>query len=117
MILLPYILGKYGLLRQQRYFFGLLLGLAAWFCSGKRETKDLRWQDVALIGCAQVLALIPGTSRSGITLTAGLFAGFSRRAATRYAFMLAIPVIGMASVLELYKLFFAVGAPSFKFKS
>jgi undecaprenyl-diphosphatase len=53
---------------------------------------------------SQVFALIPGTSRSGITITAGLFLGLSREEAVKFSFLLAIPVIIAASVFELYQL-------------
>lgn len=76
--------------------FGLLLGLADWKGSRKREVKELSWKDVFFIGCAQALALIPGTSRSGITMTAALMIGFTREAAARYSFLLSIPLIFLA---------------------
>src|SRR5512145_716295 len=56
------------------------------------------------VGCAQTLALIPGTSRSGITITAGLFAGLDRATAARYSFMLGIPVTGAAGAYKLLQL-------------
>jgi undecaprenyl-diphosphatase len=80
--------------------FGLLLGWADWKKKGSRSIRQLGWRDVVLIGCAQALALIPGTSRSGITITAGLMAGFSREAAARFSFLLSIPVIALAGMLE-----------------
>ncbi|MFU8769018.1 MAG: undecaprenyl-diphosphate phosphatase [Desulfotignum sp.] len=80
--------------------FGLLLGWADWKKKGDRSIRQLGWRDVVLIGCAQALALIPGTSRSGITITAGLMAGFSREAAARFSFLLSIPVITLAGMLE-----------------
>jgi undecaprenyl-diphosphatase len=80
--------------------FGLLLGWADWKKRGSRSIRQLGWRDVVLIGCAQALALIPGTSRSGITITAGLMAGFSREAAARFSFLLSIPVIALAGMLE-----------------
>lgn len=81
-------------------FFGLLLGWADWKKKGDRSIRQLGWRDVVLIGCAQALALIPGTSRSGITITAGLLAGFSREAAAKFSFLLSIPVIALAGMLE-----------------
>lgn len=80
--------------------FGLLLGWADWKKKGNRSIRQLGWRDVFFIGCAQALALIPGTSRSGITITAGLMAGFSREAAARFSFLLSIPVITLAGILE-----------------
>lgn len=79
--------------------FGLLLGWADWRHRGHRNESTLNWKDVVVIGCAQALALIPGTSRSGITITAGLMRGFSREAASRFSFLLSIPVIVLAGGL------------------
>lgn len=84
--------------------FGLVLGIAAFTAKQKRNEHSITWRDVALIGCAQALALIPGTSRSGITLSAGLFTGLTRTAAARFSFLLSIPVIFLAAGLESYKL-------------
>lgn len=67
-------------------FFGVLLGWADWRHAGKRSENQMTWKDVLVIGCAQALALIPGTSRSGITMTAALMMGFSRESATRFSF-------------------------------
>ncbi len=80
--------------------FGLLLGWADWRKKGERTIAQIRWRDVFFIGCAQALALIPGTSRSGITITAGLLSGFSRKEAARFSFLLAIPVIALAGLME-----------------
>lgn len=84
--------------------FGLVLGIAAFTAKQKRNEHNLTWSDVIFIGCAQALALIPGVSRSGITLSAGLFAGLTRTAAARFSFLLSIPVILLATGLESYKL-------------
>lgn len=81
-------------------FFGILLGLADWQNKGNRSEHTLTWKDVLVIGCAQALALIPGTSRSGATITAGLFMGLGREAAARFSFLLSIPVIFLAGLLE-----------------
>lgn len=81
-------------------FFGLLLGWADWRRRGERTEHSLTWKDILVIGCAQAVALIPGTSRSGITMTAGLFMGLSREAASRFSFLLSIPVIFLAGALE-----------------
>ncbi|SDB20333.1 undecaprenyl-diphosphatase [Desulfonatronum thiosulfatophilum] len=81
-------------------FFGLLLGLADWRRKGDRNEHSLTWKDIMVIGCAQAVALIPGTSRSGITMTAGLFMGLSRDGAARFSFLLSIPVIFLAGALE-----------------
>ncbi len=81
--------------------FGLLLGWADRRGGGPRNEHQLTWRDVAVIGCAQALALIPGTSRSGITITAALFCGLDRTAAARYSFLLSIPIIAAAGALEV----------------
>ena len=77
-------------------FFGILLGVADKFGKRVREVESIGWKDVLVIGAAQVLALIPGTSRSGITMTAGLAMGLTRDAAARFSFLLAVPVIALA---------------------
>jgi len=76
--------------------FGLLLWLADIIGQRQRDEHHLTWRDVVVIGLAQALALIPGTSRSGITMTAGLFMGLTREAAARFSFLLSIPTILMA---------------------
>ena len=68
------------------------------------DEHTLTMKKALLIGCAQALALIPGTSRSGITITAGLALGLSRQAAARFSFLMAIPVIALASLLEIKNL-------------
>lgn len=79
--------------------FGLLLAIAD-RTSGQRSITELTLRDVLLIGCAQALALIPGTSRSGITMTAGLMLGLTRKAAARFSFLLSIPLILAAGLLK-----------------
>ncbi len=80
--------------------FGFLLWYADW--SGKRERDEhtMSWKDIIFIGCAQAIALIPGTSRSGITITAGLMLGLTAPAAARFSFLLSIPVIVLAGGVE-----------------
>ncbi|MDM8569686.1 undecaprenyl-diphosphate phosphatase [Thiotrichales bacterium HSG1] len=84
--------------------FGLLLWLSDRFGNKKRNEFSLTWKDVLLIGMAQAIALIPGTSRSGITITAALFLGLNRQAAAKFSFLLAIPVIILAGVSETINL-------------
>ncbi len=79
--------------------FGVLLAWADRRGTRQRTLAELSLRDAGWIGLAQVLALIPGTSRSGITMTAGLWLGFSRQAAARFSFLLSIPTILAASVL------------------
>ncbi len=84
--------------------FGLLL----WFADSKKSKPRNEYQltlgNVLLIGCFQVLALIPGTSRSGITMTAALLLGLSRRSAARFSFLLSIPIILASGVLQTVEL-------------
>lgn len=88
--------------------FGLLLGLADYVGKNKKQTYNehqLGWKNGITIGFAQALALIPGTSRSGITMTAGLFVGLTRQGAARFSFLLSIPAILMAGGYKTLKLF------------
>ena len=85
--------------------FGLLLALADRY----RGAETLSYRAALWIGCAQVLALIPGTSRSGITMTAGLFLGLDREQAVRFSFLLSIPVILAASLLTIVDLMVEAG--------
>ncbi len=80
--------------------FGVLLAIAD-RSLGRRKVEDFRAKDALLVGAAQALALNPGTSRSGITMTAGRFLGFDREAAVRISFVMSIPVIFGAVVFKL----------------
>ena len=80
---------------------GLLLGLSERFGSQKRNFQDLTAKDGILIGMAQALAIIPGVSRSGSTITAGLFNNLDRATAARFSFLLGIPAITLAGLVEL----------------
>lgn len=97
--------------------FGILLGVASYInrkinwrtivnIQGQRadSLRHMNMQQAIIIGCAQALALVPGTSRSGITLTAGLFLGMRPEAAARFSFLLSIPIILASALLEGYKL-------------
>jgi undecaprenyl-diphosphatase len=84
--------------------FGLLLGLSDLRGQKVRTEATLRVTDVLWIGLAQALALIPGTSRSGITMTAALALGLTRSAAARFSFLLSVPVILMAGGYESLQL-------------
>ncbi len=79
----------------------ILLGLAEQFGSTNRKFEALGVQDGVLMGLAQAMAIIPGVSRSGSTLTAGLFMGLERATAARFSFLLAIPAITLAGLVEL----------------
>lgn len=82
----------------------VVFGLLLWWSdvAGRREKdmQQLGWRAALIIGLAQALALIPGTSRSGITMTAALFLGFERESAARFSFLLSIPLIAAAGLLK-----------------
>lgn len=84
--------------------FGILLGVADRLGRREQTLGALTLKEALLVGLAQAIALIPGTSRSGITLTAGLFLGFKREEAARFSFLLSIPVIMLAGSYEGLKL-------------
>jgi undecaprenyl-diphosphatase len=79
--------------------FGIAMYLADTYGSARRTTRDLDWRDALFIGGAQALSLSPGTSRSGITMTAGRGLGLVRHEAARFSFLLSIPANGAASLL------------------
>ena len=68
-----------------------------------KSLNDISWKDAVLIGVAQAVALIPGSSRSGTTITGGLFLGLDRETAARFSFLLSLPSIFAAGMLELVK--------------
>lgn len=80
--------------------FGVLLGVADRRRARFTDEHGLGWRGALLVGLAQVLALVPGTSRSGITMTAALFLGASRQAAARFSFLLAVPLLALAGGYE-----------------
>lgn len=84
--------------------FGLLMWLADHFGRQQRDEYTIGWRDALLIGAAQALSLMPGTSRSGVTMTLGRSLGLTREAAARFSFLLAVPSIAMAGVYELTQL-------------
>lgn len=81
--------------------FGLLLGVAERVGRQRIELNQMKWADGVVLGFAQALALIPGVSRSGGTITAGLFLGLTRPAAVRYSFLLAIPAVVAAGLFTI----------------
>ena len=80
--------------------FGLLLLVSDRIGNKQRTLADMNWKTALLIGFAQILALIPGTSRSGVTMTAALFCNLDRAAAARFSFLLAIPIIAASGLLR-----------------
>ena len=83
----------------------VLLAVAEKVASHKKEISEVGWLDALVVGIAQAFALIPGSSRSGTTLTGGLFMGMNREAAARFSFLLSIPAIFASGLLELYEAF------------
>ena len=92
--------------------YGILLALADRFGRRRREMSDVRLSDALLIGVAQALALVPGTSRSGVTITAGMALGFKRHEAARFSFLLSVPVILLATIYEAGLIFIEDAAVS-----
>ena len=86
----------------------LIFALLLWYADarrrGQRTLNDLRLKDAILIGLGQAIAIIPGTSRSGITITVALMLGMNRKDAARFAFLLAIPAIAMAGGWQMLQL-------------
>lgn len=84
--------------------YGILMALADRYGKSERIMAGLRIRDAVMIGCAQALALVPGTSRSGVTITAARVLGFKRQDAARFSFLLSTPVILLATVYKGYEL-------------
>ena len=80
---------------------GLLLLLAERAADHDRKIEDITWREGLIVGFAQAAALIPGVSRSGATLTAGLFLGFERAAAARFSFLLSVPAVVLSGLYQL----------------
>lgn len=81
----------------------IVLYIAEKVSTKKKDFSEITIKDGVIIGLAQALALIPGSSRSGVTITAGLFRNLKRDVAARYSFLLSIPAIGLSGLYELYK--------------
>jgi undecaprenyl-diphosphatase len=81
--------------------FALVMLVADRVATLKRSVGDVGWPDALTMGLAQALALMPGVSRSGITITTGLFLGLDRAAAARFSFLLSGPIIAAAAVWKL----------------
>jgi undecaprenyl-diphosphatase len=94
--------------------FALLMWLAEWWAArrSKRPEASIGWADAVWVGVWQALALMPGGSRSGTTITAGLFAGLTRPAAARFSFLLSLPIVLAAGVKDFYDWWKAVSASS-----
>jgi undecaprenyl-diphosphatase len=81
--------------------FGIILGIADRVGRHQRQVQDLNFRHAVIYGLGQMLALIPGVSRSGATISVGLLLGYTREAATRYAFLLAIPAVLAAGLFQI----------------
>lgn len=101
---LPEGIRSVGVITFSMVFFGLLMGVADLFGRQEREIKSSTLRAVLAIGAAQALALIPGTSRSGITMTAARFMGFKRVDAARLSFLLGLPVMAAAGFVSLLEI-------------
>jgi undecaprenyl-diphosphatase len=84
-------------------FWGLVMAAAERYASHRKTLDDLRAGSALAIGVGQALALVPGTSRSGSTITTGMLLGFSRETAARFSFLLSVPIILGAGVYKLAK--------------
>ncbi|MEJ2193311.1 MAG: undecaprenyl-diphosphatase UppP [Ignavibacteriaceae bacterium] len=82
--------------------FAIILAIAERVAEHKRDIKELTIKDSFIVGIAQSFALIPGASRSGTTITGGLFVGLKRSDAARFSFLLSIPAVFASGLLELY---------------
>ena len=94
--------------------FGLLLGWADYRYRGTKTIDQLTWKTALIVGAAQALALIPGTSRSGITMTAALMLGFDRISAARFSFLLSIPIIALSGGYKGLELLGQASVPWFE---
>jgi undecaprenyl-diphosphatase len=83
---------------------GVLMGIAERLSRLKRDLAGVNLADAMAIGAAQAVAIVPGTSRSGITITAGLFRNMERRAAARFSFLLSTPAIAAAAAKAVHEL-------------
>jgi undecaprenyl-diphosphatase len=84
--------------------YGVLMALADRYGKSEQIIADVRIRDAFIIGCAQALALVPGTSRSGVTITAARLMGFKRQDAARFSFLLSAPVILLATLYKGFEL-------------
>jgi undecaprenyl-diphosphatase len=90
---------------------GLLMAWAEWRGRQNKDIGGMTLGDAMAIGAAQALAVVPGTSRSGITITAGLLRGLDRASAARFSFLLSTPAVGAAALKAFYDLYKAGGIP------
>lgn len=89
--------------------FSIVIAAAEYFGRQVRDVEKLTWRDSVIVGVAQCLALVPGVSRSGATISAGLFLGLNRELAARFGFLLAIPAVFASGLFSLPDAFDPVG--------
>jgi undecaprenyl-diphosphatase len=89
--------------------FSVVIAAAEYFGRQVRHVEQLTWKDSIIVGLAQCLALVPGVSRSGATISAGLFLGLDRELAARFGFLLAIPAVFASGLFSLPDAFHPVG--------
>jgi undecaprenyl-diphosphatase len=82
---------------------GIALAIAEQVAAHTKEIGDIGWTEGLTVGAAQALALIPGSSRSGTTITAALFAGMTREAAARFSFLLSVPAVLLSGLFEVWE--------------
>lgn len=90
---------------------GVLMGIADRIARLQKGIEHIRLFDAVIIGCAQALAIVPGTSRSGITITAGLFQNLDRTAAARFSFLLSTPAVVAAAAKDFHEIHKSGGIP------
>jgi undecaprenyl-diphosphatase len=91
-------------------FFAILLWIVEKTAKMNKDISKISWFESQIVGFAQALALIPGASRSGVTLTGGLFAGLTRETAARFSFLLSIPAVFASSILEIWEVRHMLGS-------
>lgn len=90
---------------------GLVMAAADYFGQNRKNLSEMTWADALAVGIAQALAVVPGTSRSGITISAGRFRDISRESAARFSFLLSTPAIAAAALQDARELIHAGGVP------
>jgi undecaprenyl-diphosphatase len=103
-VLEPQFLRSPAVIAWTTLLFGILLWVADRFFPAEKQLENLTYTNALWVGLAQVLALVPGVSRSGITMTAGRFLGFSRTESARFSLLLAIIAISGAGTLQVFEL-------------
>lgn len=90
-----------------------LLSLAEWVGEHKRQLESMTWLDAFIVGCFQIIAVFPGASRSGVTISGSMLRGFDRPSAARFAFLMAIPILLGAGTYQMIEIAHLPGLPEF----